>query len=98
MQYKLDESDVCSMLLSISLYEECLLELCPLGGRSTMGDVITVFCWWYWNLFFYFFLFSFNRMELLECCIFLMSIEEGVGGLVRVGGVEMYDDKVGRGG
>ena len=86
------------IFLSISLDEEFLLELCSLGGRSTMGDGITVFCWWYWYLFSYFFLFSFNRMELLECCILLMSIEEGVGGVLRMGGGEKYDDKVGRGG
>ena len=67
MQYELDESDVFSMdLLSISLDEESLLELCFLGGRSMMGDVIALFCWWYWYLSFYLFLFSFNRMELLD--------------------------------
>ena len=48
IQYELDESDVFSMdLLSISLDEEGLLEFFPLGVRSTMGDVITVSCWWY---------------------------------------------------
>ena len=36
-------------------------------------------------------------MELLECCVCLMSIEEGVGVLGRLGGEEKYDDKVGRG-
>ena len=57
MQYELDESDVFSMdLLSISLDEESLLEICPLGGRSTMVDVITVFCWRYGELSFSFFL------------------------------------------
>ena len=70
----------------------------PLGVRSTMGDIITVSCWWYWDLSFYFFLCSFNRMELLEFCICLMSIEEGVGVIVRLGGRKKYDDKVGRGG
>ena len=40
----------------------------------------------------------FNWMELLECYIFWMSIEEGVSGLVRVGGGEKYHDKVGKGG
>ena len=44
MQYELDESDVFSMnLLSTSLDEESLLEFCPLGRRSTMGNGITVF-------------------------------------------------------
>ena len=45
-----------------------------------------------------FFLFNFNRMELLERCIVLMSIKEGVGVSVRAGRGEKYDDKVGRGG
>ena len=72
MQYELDESDLCSMdLLSILLDKECLLNLCSLEGRSTMGDIITVFCWWYWDLSFFLSLLSFNRMELLECCILL---------------------------
>ena len=82
----------------MSLNKECLLELCSLGGRSMMGDVITLFCWWYWYFSFCFFLFSFNRMELLDCCIFLMSIEDGIGYLVRVEGGEKYDDMVGMGG
>ena len=70
MQYELDESDLCSMdLLSILLDKECLLNLCSLEGRSTTGDIITVFCWWYWDLSFFLFLLNFNRMELLECCI-----------------------------
>ena len=72
MQYELDESDLCSMdLLSILLDKECLLNLCSLEVRSTMGDIITVFCWWYWDLSFFLFLLSFNWMELLECYIFL---------------------------
>ena len=54
----------------MSLNEECLLELWSLGGRSMMGDTITLFCWWYWYLSFYFFLFCFNRMELLDGCTF----------------------------
>ena len=96
MQYELEESDVCSMdVLSMPLNEEYLLELCPLGERSTICNVITVFYWWYWDWYFCFFLFSFNRMELVECCIVLMSIEEGVGVLVRVGWGDEYD---GRGG
>ena len=37
-------------------------------------------------------------MELLDCYIFLMCIEDGVGYLVRLEGGEKYDDMVGRGG
>ena len=45
MQYELDESDLFSIdLLSISLKDEILLELCPLILRSTSCDVLPVFC------------------------------------------------------
>ena len=45
IQYDLDESDLFSIdSLSISLDEESLLELFPLGERSPMDDVITVSC------------------------------------------------------
>ena len=37
-------------------------------------------------------------MELLDCCIFVMSIQDSVGDLVRVEGGDKYDDMVGRGG
>ena len=79
----------------MSLNEECLLELCSLGGRSMMSDVITLFCQLYWYL-----SFCFSYLVLIEwsyyIVVFFMSIDEGAGDLVRVEGGQKFDDMLGR--
>ena len=82
MQYE-EEVEVLSLeLLLLSLSMSILLELCLLGGRSIIGEVKIDFWLRYGDCAFFCCFFSFNRIELLDFFICLISKEEGVGFLM----------------